>query len=530
MIRLAAAVALVPALANMVCAAPVESTGKPDPAAVARRIDDLMKRTGEVKVAPPVADDATLFRRLNLDLTGKLPNLKEAQDFLADRDPGKRDKVVERLLKSEGHAVNWGRYWRDVLTYHTPASANYIRWPLFNNWMVDQVRRNRPWSDVVTDLVTATGTNDETGPVNFLTAHFGNPVEIAATTSRVFLGVQLQCAQCHDAKMEPWRREQFHELVAFFGRAKIIQHKDVAGRGTPYAIEGRDEGQYGMTDLKNPSRLIPMTPRFLTGETVSADAGDVERRAALARFLTSPKNPYFAPAHVNRMWMALMGWGFYPGLADLGAHTEPRYPEVLEVLAREWTASGYDMHWLFRTIVSTEAYRRQLQPRPVSESARPAALCPQRLRPEQIFEALVAVLGFDENDKKIPAPAPSSAPALQRHQGLRNMIYQAFKVDPSLPPNEVQGTIPQALVMMNSVLVNSLVAAKGKTFLGEALAKNMKDDDLVVALYQRTLARPPRAREMETCRRYLRTVTDRREAFEDIFWSLINSTEFLTKR
>src|SRR5262249_11210933 len=174
-------------------------------------------------------------------------------------------------------------------------------------------------------------------------------VEIAATTSRVFLGVQLQCAQCHDAKTEAWKREQFHELVAFFGRAKLVQHRFASfsgGRGTPYAIEGRGDGQYTMTDLKDPKRLIPMTPRFLTGDAVSPDASALERRAALARFLTSPKNPWFARAYVNRMWTALMGWGFYPGLADLGTEVTPRHADVLDLLAAQWTASGYDMRWL----------------------------------------------------------------------------------------------------------------------------------------------------------------------------------------
>jgi hypothetical protein len=110
------------------------------------------------------------------------------------------------------------------------------------------------------------------------------------------------------------------------------------------------------------------------------------------------------------------------------------------------------------------------------------------------------------------------------------MVYQAFKVDPSLPPDEVQGTIPQALLMMNSVLVNTYVASTGKTFLAETLKKNLKDEEIVAALYERTLARRPRAEEVDTCRRYLARVGNRAEAFEDIFWTLVNSTEFLTKR
>jgi hypothetical protein len=523
--------ALAPSLADRVSADSASAQpNKPNEAIVARRVDAaFLKAAGKTGPLPALVDDATFLRRLSLDLTGKIPGPAEARLFVADKNPAKRAKLINQLLTRDEYAVNWGRYWRDVVTYHTPASGNYLRWQLFDKWMVDQVRANRSWASITTALVTATGIDDECAPVNYLTAQFGNPVEIAATTSRVFLGVQIQCAQCHDAKTEKWKRDQFHEFVAFFGRAKIIQHKDVDGRGTPYAIEGRADGQYQMTDKRNPSRLIVMAPRFLTGESVPADSDDRERRAALARFLTSPKNPWFARAYVNRTWSCLMGWGFYPGVSDLGSIAQPQYGDVLDLLAKEFTASGYDMKWLFRTLALTEVYQRQLQPRSRATAA-VVAVCPSRLRPEQIFEAMVSALGFNENDRNIPAPAPSSAPAVTRHSGLRNMVYQAFKVDPSLPMEEVQGTIPQALLMMNSVLVNTYISATGKTYLAQALAKGAPDDKIVTGLYERTLARKPKPEELAICGRYLKKVPDRKEAMEDIFWSLLNSTEFLTKR
>jgi hypothetical protein len=515
------------AMSFFVSLAPARAQGQRE-RDVAQRVDAALAKALPLS-RPAIIDDATFFRRVSIDLTGKLPDSEVVGRFVADPDADKRAKAVEKLLTSDAYAVNWGRYWRDVLTYHTPASGNYLRWELFDRWMVDQFKRNRPWGEVVTSMVTAVGVNDECAPVNYLTALYGNPVEIAATTSRVFLGVQVQCAECHDAKTESWKREQFHELVAFFGRAKIIQHKDVDGRGTPYAIEGREVGQYRMTDKKDPQHLIDMKPRFLTGETISVDADDTERRTALARFLTSPKNPWFAKAHVNRLWTALVGWGFYPGLADLGSHVEPRFSDVLDLLAKEWTATNYDMRWLFRTITSTQAYQRRFQPRP-RPGTLVAAVCPSRMRPEQIFEGLVHALGFEETDKTIPAPAPGSAPAVTRHTGTRNMVYQAFKVDPSLPAEEVVGTIPQALVMMNSVLVNAYIAADGKGFLAKALSKGSSDQEIVTALYQRTLARRPTDEEWEICKRYLVKVDNRKEALEDVFWSLVNSTEFVTKK
>jgi hypothetical protein len=503
---------------------------RPSEQDTAARVDAAFRAAlGPGATLPARADDETFLRRVSLDLTGKLPDADEVRRWVADPAPDKRARLIDRLLESDAYAVNWGRYWRDVVTYHTPASANYLRWQLFDQWWVEQVRRNRPWDGIVTALVTATGVNDEVAPVNYLTALYGNQVEIAATTSRVFLGVQIQCAECHHAKTEPWKREQFHGFAAFFGRARLVQHKDVTGRGTPYAIEGRADGQYRMTDKKDPGHLIAMQPRFLTGQSVPLDAPDEVRRQALARLLTRPENPWFARCYVNRVWTALLGWGFYPTVADLGPGQTPRFPEVLRLLEKDWVASGHDMKWLFRTVALTRAYQGQLQPRSAGAPATPA-VCPSRLRPEQVFESLQKALGFDEKDKTIPAPAPRSAPAVQRHTGVRNMVYQAFKVNPSLPMEEVQGTIPQALLMMNSALVHTWTGARGKTLLAGLLAEGKTDEEVVTALYRRVLARAPTAEEKAVCLRYVKKVGDRREALEDVLWSLVNSTEFLIKK
>jgi hypothetical protein len=494
----------------------------PMPKETAARVDAAFHRA-----LPPSAEDEVFLRRVSLDLAGKLPDPDEIHRWTVNRATDKRDRLVESLLRSDAYAVNWARYWRDVVTYHTPASGNYLHWEMFDRWWVEQFRRNRPWNDIATALVTSSGINDEIAPVNYLTALYGNPIEIAATTSRVFLGVQIQCAQCHDAKTEPWKREQFHQFAAFFGRAKLIQHKDVDGRGTPYAIESRSDGQYSMTDKKAPDRLIPMQPRFLTGESVPFDASDAERRQALARYLTSAKNPWFARSYINRMWTALLGWGFYPDVNDV-CGAEPCHREVLEILEKDWIASGLDMRWLLRTIVLTRAYQGRLSGPNVETQT--VAFCPVRLRPEQVFEALQKALAFDENDKSIPAPAPSSSPAVQRHRGLRNMVYQAFRVDPSLPKSEVQGTIPQALLLMNSALVKSATSAKGKTVLAGLLAKGKFDEEIVAALYERVLARKPTAKEKTICLRYVQNVGNRTEALEDVLWGLVNSTEFLHKK
>src|SRR5262245_9438592 len=500
------------------------------PAETAARVDDMLIRDlGAGAKIPAAIDDTAFLRRVSLDLTGKLPDRDAMHRFVTDSTRDKRAKIIDQLLRCDAYAVNWGRYWRDAVTYHTPASANYLRWKLFDDWWTEQVRRNRPWNEVVTALVTASGVNDEIAPVNYLTAMYGNPVEIAATTSRVFLGVQIQCAECHNAKTESWKREQFHEFAAFFGRAKLIQHKDVDGRGTPYAIESRADGQYQMTDKKAPDRLIAMQPRFLTGESVSADATDDERREVLARLITSPQNPWFVKCYVNRIWTALMGWGFYPTVTDLGADLAPRHKDVLELLEKAWIASGYDVQWLFRAITLTQAYQRP-QSTLASSDEPMLAVCPVRLRAEQVFDAMQKALGFDENDKSIPAPAPGSGPAVQRHTGLRNMVYQAFRENPSTPAQEVVGNIPQVLLMMNSALVKTYTSAQGKTLLADLLAKGQSDELIIAALYEKVLARKPTAEDQAVCQRFIKKVGDRKEALEDVLWALVNSTEFLIKK
>src|SRR5262245_17887042 len=159
----------------------------PSAAETASRVDAALVR-GLPPVVPvaKVVDDATFLRRVSLDLTGRLPDREALHRFVTDGAGDKRARIIDQLLKSDAYAVNWGRYWRDAVTYHTPASANYLRWKLFDDWWTDQLRRNRPWDQVVTALVTASGLNDDTAPVNYLTAPYGNPAEIAATTSRVF--------------------------------------------------------------------------------------------------------------------------------------------------------------------------------------------------------------------------------------------------------------------------------------------------------------------------------------------------------
>jgi len=289
------------------------------------------------------------------------------------------------------------------------------------------------------------------------------------------------------------------------------------------------------------------------------------------------------------MWYALLGESLYEPIDDIGPERTAKAAEVLEPLAEQWQKGGYDINWLFRTILNTESYQRRVRSTANEAGKTPfASNCPSRMRSDQVFDALVEALALplDANGNLVPRANPNGrgpgqmknafaatalpngaagvrlgdpnrakdqvltkgaaqkaaqaaglgsqvakkAALVQRMGGLRFVFDRLFGIDPSIPSEDVMGSIPQALFLMNSPLVNSRTQARPGTVLGEILASTYDNRAALDALYLRVLSRPPTTREVEICGRYLTSVRDRREAFEDIYWSLINSTEFLTRR
>jgi hypothetical protein len=228
-----------------------------------------------------------------------------------------------------------------------------------------------------------------------------------------------------------------------------------------------------------------------------------------------------------------MGEGFYEPVDDLGPGRDARFPMVVNRLASAWRASDYDVKWLFRLVMNSEAYQREIRPRDPSAGSMPfAAACPTRLSADQIFDSLVSALGIEESavaGRLAGAGGPQAA-RFGAGQGLRGLFNLQFGVDPSTPTEDVQGTIPQALFIMNNTLIAQRTSAQGDTILSRLLDVYNDDEEVVRLLYKRVLARAPTDDELATCKEYLQEVGNRREAFEDLLWSLVNSTEFITKR
>jgi hypothetical protein len=298
--------------------------------------------------------------------------------------------------------------------------------------------------------------------------------------------------------------------------------------------------RYTMADLKDPSNLIAIEPRFFLGEEsgpVPTGLSAEQRRALAASYVTGQDNPWFARAFVNRIWYALTGTGFYHPVDDMGPARTADAPEILEAVAAQWQQGGYDVRWLFRTLLNTRAYQREVRAASSPSQAPLDAGCPVRLRSDQLLDALAQALDVPLDNPPGMGFRPGQGGGALAEQYRRQIFNPRtgfnllFGVDPSTPHDEVLGTIPQALYLMNSPQLNQAINGRNtKTVLGQILAENAGDHDALEALYLRVLARRPTADEVSVCDAYLARVGNRTEAFEDILWNLVNSTEFVSRR
>ncbi len=283
-----------------------------------------------------------------------------------------------------------------------------------------------------------------------------------------------------------------------------------------------------MPDLDHPEQegKLMQPVFFVTGQKLDEGMLDSERREAIADWITDRGDRWFAKAFVNRMWSELVGRGFYEPVDDIGPDRQCSAPKTLNFLADRFAANQYDVKWLMATITATEAYGRQSRSRIDDDKAPFVSACPQRLRADQLYNALSEVLGLPS--------APDGGEGKNYRavlNGPRGQVNQTFGYDPSVRRDEVAGSIPQALFLMNSPeLARAMSGANGKSTLGRLLAEVSDDGDLVNELYLRCLAREPKPTERQTCLDHVRTSEDRTAAFEDILWALVNSTEFLNRK
>ncbi len=522
-----------------------ESTGQPsdEPADAQRAVsaafgsetlDRLLvtaSQFDEAELSEIISDDQFL-RRVSLDLIGRQPTPAEFAVYRLDTTTGKRAAAVERLLASTEFGENWAAYWSDVIGYRVPPpELTFLDYTLFEKWLAERINQNAPWDETVRTILTATGKVKDQPAATFVGFHEADTTRLAAETARVFLSVQIGCAQCHDHPFDEWKRQQFHELAAYFVRASAKMPWNDSGE---IEVKDKGKGEYEMPNVADPTKKgIMMTPTFFTGHKTEPGKSDLDRRRELATVVTSTDNPWFAKAYVNRVWARLMSHGFYEPVDDMGVANVPLLPEVHQELTNHFRASNFDAKSLFRAIVNSKAYQQRLpEHSSASTDDKPYADArTTKLRGDEVFQSLVTAINLPN------VTPPKTAPTKEIRfpvppKSTKDLVSEAFGFDPSLRPQDISRTLGQAMLMMNNDQLQAQVNAKpdSNTALSKLVATEPDNAKAISSLFQLVLARQPNDMESKFALEHISTGTSRGESFEDILWSLINSAEFTTKR
>jgi hypothetical protein len=529
-------------LASSFCLVPAASAAdarpSPEVQALTAAIDQhLAARWAADKVEPsPRADDSEFLRRVYLDLAGRIPPAAEVRAFLADTAADKRQRVVEKLLASPQYVEHFTNIWRGLLVPEAANPDGPSVDPAFEAWMRKQITDNIGYDKMVREILAVpfaanapprpapTPTQDgqqppapTPSPAAYYSVKDVKPENLAASTARLFLGVRLECAQCHHHPFAKWKREQFWNYAAFFAG---LQRQNQGDGVTPV------REVFDRREMKIPGSETVVPALFLDGSEPRWKF-KVGARVTLADWITAPDNPYFARAAVNRMWAHFFGTGIVEPVDDLEGQDAPSHPELLEEMARQFVAHGFDWKYLIRGITASRTYQlsstathpEQADPR------RFARMAVRGLTPEQVFDSLVQATGY-----RAPAPAKPNAQDDADPPPDRALLMARFAVT-SERRTEAQTSILQALTLMNGKFVADVTSLKGNGTLATVVAdKNLDTAGKVEALFLAALSRKPTFRESQRLVKYVDAggpSKDPRLALADIFWALLNSGEFI---
>ena len=502
-----------------------------------RHISAVLKRED---IQPSgTSEDAEFLRRVHLDMTGKIPTPEEVLDFLQDGSSNKRQKKIDQLLGSTPYIEYWSGLWVNWLIGRR--GDNDDRRVGLATWVQGALTKNMPYNQFVQELIAADGELKDNAAGNYIMRYDNSPAVLTSHSSRLFLGLSMQCAECHDHKTETWSQKDFYGIAAFFTGIEseqkgYIETVDMIGN------EKRMEN-FLITNKPNRSMWVErmdaeVSPRFLNGTDYEGSL--VKRREALAQWMTDKSNPYFSRAIVNRIWKHFMGRAFVEPVDGFGEENLPTNPELLNWLADDFVIYDYDLQHLMRTILNSEAYQRTSQTNKSNKDDEyyysHAYMKP--LSAEQFFYSLLQATGF-ERMQQVKMEGIKKQGGEDRMGMLRSLEENKrqhlekflFLLDNG-EMEEIEafnGTVPQALMMINGNMVNDS-ASHGErgSFVNYVLEKWREPADRLQHIYLNVLSRLPTAKEKTYFQRYRERSLYRNKdlAYEDLYWVLLNSAEF----
>ena len=496
--------------------APLGPIGPKDAAAVAKIIDEAIeKKLAEGKVEPsPLATDEEFLRRVYLDLTGVIPSSDKARAFLDDKDPQKRGKLIDELLASPNFGRHLADIWQSKLLPRDSGNRFVLREP-FVKWLETEFNKNTPWNQFVSKLVAAEGTVEENPAVTYFLAN-RSVDKLTDGVTQSFLGVQLQCAQCHNHPFTDWKQTEYWGMAEFFSKVKPDNPKN-ANKGGDNTKIGVSEGA-NRTKAKDffPEAAKTVPPKFLGG--IEPKMSNEPYRPVLAKWMANEQNPFFSKAIVNRTWGQLFGTAFINPIDDMHDGNLASHPELLETLARNFNGNGFDLKNLYRAICNSRTYQRSSKPFNGNHSDDQlfSHMTVKVLSPEQLFDSLATIIGVEKAGPKPKGENPKRGPA-----GSRDQFVQFFLAgSESANATEYEAGIPQALRLMNSKVINN------PNLLRQFASTGDKSEVVFEKIYLAALSRRPTTAEIARLNDYVAKAATKPEAYADILWVVMNSSEF----
>ncbi|QDU24324.1 DUF1549 and DUF1553 domain-containing protein [Urbifossiella limnaea] len=496
-------------------------SGPKDAAALARIIDaEVDKALAAAKVATsPAATDEEFVRRVYLDVTGVIPTGEQARAFLDSKAEDRREKLIDDLLASPNFGKRLADVWFPKLFPRDSNNRFVLRDPLVK-WLTDKFNANTPWNVFVFELVTATGTVEENPAVTYYLAN-RSVDKLTDGITQHFLGIQLQCAQCHNHPFTDWKQTEYWGMAEFFARVRPDNPKN-ANKGGDNTKVGVQETA-ARTKVKDffPESAKQVAPKFLGGAEVKIAATE-PARPILARWMTAPDNPFFAKAMVNRTWAALFGSGFVNPIDDMHDDNPASHPALLDAMARDFGRNGFDVKFLYKSILLSKAYGRTSKP--AAGNDKDEALFSHQavkvMSPEQLFDSLAQATGLSQ---QVAARQAKNPMAKGQPSGPRDQFVNFFLAGAdAFTPTEYEAGIPQALRLMNSRQL------AGNPQAVRLYQTNAKDEPRAVLekMFLATLARRPTPAEVTRLTNYVQGAGTQAEGYGDVLWAILNSSEF----
>jgi hypothetical protein len=522
--------------------------------------DAIRKGWADHSLAPSKAAlDNEWCRRVYLDLVGRIPNVDELTKYVSDKKHDKRAKLVDRLLGEEYNEEfvrNWTTIWANILIGRTGGNdrRSLVNRDGMTQYLTETLKYNKPYDEMAKELITATGScnpedEDFNGAANFLADKMAeNGVQATARTSQIFLGMAVQCTQCHNHPFNEHKQNQFWEMNAFFRQTRVERVQVSDNRRDDYGrVENRDfRGEGGNPDkaeiyyeLRN-GKLKVAYPVFVDGTSLAGkyaekgedfgDRGalaDVNRREELAKLILASRE--FDRAIVNRVWAHFLGYGFTKPIDDIGPHNPPSHPELLDQLAKSFRDGGFDLKKLMRWVVLSEPYSLSSQIIPRNQDDDPtlgakpmfSRFYLRQMGPEQLYESLLVATAADKTYSRRDSGET-------KERWLRQ-FSTAFGTDDNEESTTFNGSIPQSLALMNGDLVKRATGNQPGSMLAKVATDPKRDNaEKIRYLYLAGLSRVPTRQELNISNELL-VARDGNvgTALQDIWWAVLNTNEFI---